>query len=76
MPLELDEQRSDYENELDDDEGPYKEAIPPAPKLQGAIPRNNNSTQQMISSKDVESIDGGNGVPSQNTSPEGKIRRL
>lgn len=73
MPLEMDEQRSDYENELDEDDGPYKEAIPPAPKLQGAIPRNNNnSTQQIISSKDA-SIEGGNGVPSQ--SSEGKERR-
>lgn len=77
MPLELDEQRSDYENELDEDDGPYKEAIPPAPKLQGAIPRNNNnSTQQIITSKDVENIEGGNGVPSQNNSPEGKKNHL
>lgn len=76
MPLELDEQRSDYENELDEDDGPYKEAIPPAPKLQGAIPRNNNSTQQIITSKDAENIEGDNGIPSKNTSTEGKNRRL
>lgn len=47
--MELDEQNqqeSDYDNELDEDDGHYKEAIPPAPKLQGTIPRNDaNSTQ-------------------------------
>lgn len=78
MPLELDEQRSDYENELDEDDGPYKEAIPPAPKLQGAIPRNNNnnSAQQILSSKDTENIEGGYGVPSQSTSTEGKKKKF
>lgn len=42
VPMELDEQNqqeSDYDNELDEDDGHYKEAIPPAPKLQGTIPR-------------------------------------
>lgn len=47
-PLELDEQDHStlaFENELDEDDHIYKEseAIPPAPKLQGAIPRTNNS---------------------------------
>lgn len=49
VPMELDEQNqqeSDYDNELDEDDGHYKEAIPPAPKLQGTIPRTDaNSTQ-------------------------------
>lgn len=53
VPMELDEQNqqeSDYENELDEDDGHYKEAIPPAPKLQGTIPRSdaaNNATQSV-----------------------------
>lgn len=43
-PLETDEhnqQEPTYENELDDDDQHYKEteAIPPAPKIQGRIPR-------------------------------------
>lgn len=47
-PLELDEQDHNapaFENEFDEDDHIYKEseAIPPAPKLQGAIPRTNNS---------------------------------
>lgn len=45
-PLELDEQDQNApasESEFDEDDHIYKEAIPPAPKLQGAIPRTNNS---------------------------------
>lgn len=47
-PLELDEQDQNgpaFESEFDEDDHIYKEseAIPPAPKLQGAIPRANNS---------------------------------
>lgn len=47
-PLELDEQDQNapaFESEFDEDDHIYKEseAIPPAPKLQGAIPRTNNS---------------------------------
>lgn len=55
VPIELDEQNqqeSDYENELDEDDGHYKEAIPPAPKLQGTIPRANDAnSSQTISTK-------------------------
>lgn len=56
VPIELDEQNqqeSDYENELDEDDGHYKEAIPPAPKLQGTIPRANdaNATQTISTKK-------------------------
>lgn len=55
VPMELDEQNqqeSDYENELDEDDGHYKEAIPPAPKLQGTIPRANDAnSSQTISTK-------------------------
>lgn len=49
--METDEQNQQeptYENELDDDDQHYKEseAIPPAPKIQGRIPRTDqkNST--------------------------------
>lgn len=45
-PLELDEHDAPaFESEIDEDDHIYKEseAIPPAPKLQGAIPRSNNS---------------------------------
>lgn len=54
MPSEADEQnqqRSDYDNELDEDDGHYKEAIPPAPKLQGTIPRTDGNTTQTGSTK-------------------------
>lgn len=54
VPIELDEQNqqeSDYENELDEDDGHYKEAIPPAPKLQGTIPRADTNATQTISTK-------------------------
>lgn len=55
VPIELDEQNqqeSDYENELDEDDGHYKEAIPPAPKLQGTLPRANDAnSSQTISTK-------------------------
>ncbi|XP_055301870.1 uncharacterized protein LOC129568237 [Sitodiplosis mosellana] len=54
VPIELDEQNqqeSDYENELDEDDGHYKEAIPPAPKLQGTIPRSDSNTTQTITTK-------------------------
>lgn len=47
-PLELDELDQNapaFESEFDEDDHIYKEseAIPPAPKLQGAIPRTNDS---------------------------------
>lgn len=54
VPIELDEQNqqeSDYDNELDEDDGHYKEAIPPAPKLQGNIPRASANATQTISAK-------------------------
>lgn len=48
-PLELDEQDHNApENELDEDDHIYKEAIPPAPKLQGATPRTNISSATTI----------------------------
>lgn len=54
VPIELDEQNqqeSDYENELDEDDGHYKEAIPPAPKLQGTLPRSDTNGTQTITMK-------------------------
>lgn len=54
VPMELDEQNqqeSDYENELDEDDGHYKEAIPPAPKLQGTIPRSDGNATQSTATK-------------------------
>lgn len=55
--MELDEQNqeSDYENELDEDDGHYKEAIPPAPKLQGTIPRSDSNSTQTIATKNKPS---------------------
>lgn len=47
-PLESDEQSQlepTFENELDEDDHMFK-AIPPAPKLQGTIPRNDSNTTQ------------------------------
>lgn len=61
VPIELDEQNqqeSDYDNELDEDDGHYKEAIPPAPKLQGTIPRADANATQTISTK--KQANGGN----------------
>lgn len=61
--MELDEQsqqESDYENELDEDDGHYKEAIPPAPKLQGTIPRSNSNATQTITSKNGSTANDGN----------------
>lgn len=49
--MALDEQESDYENELDEDDGHYKEAIPPAPKLQGTIPRSDGNATQTTATK-------------------------
>lgn len=51
--MELDEQEPDYENELDEDEGHYKEAIPPAPKLQGTIPRSDSNATQKTAAKNT-----------------------
>lgn len=56
-PLESDEQNQIepiFENELDDDDHLYK-AIPPAPKLQGTIPRSElNTTQNMKSNAESD----------------------
>lgn len=74
MPMELDEQnqqKSDYENELDEDDGHYKEAIPPAPKLQGAIPRTETNSTQVILTKGGSTIDA-NTVPNPHSFSEGK----
>lgn len=63
VPIELDEQNqqeSDYENELDEDDGHYKEAIPPAPKLQGTIPRTDSNSTQTIATKTSSTASGDN----------------
>lgn len=77
MPLERDEQNqqqeSDYENELDEDDGHYKEAIPPAPKLQGTIPRTQTNSTQIDLTKDVSMI-AMNPTPKSNDIHSGKYR--
>ncbi|XP_031633868.1 uncharacterized protein LOC116347430 [Contarinia nasturtii] len=68
VPMELDEQNqqeSDYENELDEDDGHYKEAIPPAPKLQGTVPRSDSNA----------TIAKGNGIDSVDTNNSDSIQR-
>lgn len=37
-----------FENELDEDDHLYKEAIPPAPKLQGTLPRSDTNATQGV----------------------------
>lgn len=75
LPMELDEQsqqESDYENELDEDDGHYKEAIPPAPKLQGTIPRSEtNATQTIITKNNPTGIDANRSVENQKSFSEG-----
>lgn len=78
VPIEMDEQNqqqeSDYENELDEDDGHYKEAIPPAPKLQGTIPRSNTNTTLTITNKNA-AADSSNSdsVQNQKSFSEGKF---
>lgn len=77
VPIELDEQNqeSEYENELEEDDGHYKEAIPPAPKLQGTIPRSDSNTTQTITTKSDDSSDANNSdsVQNQRSFSEGKL---
>ena len=80
MPIELDEQNqqeSEYENELDEDDGHYKEAIPPAPKLQGTIPRSDSNTTQTITTKSSTSSSGdannSDSVQNQRSFSEGRL---
>lgn len=80
VPMELDEQNqqeSDYDNELDEDDGHYKEAIPPAPKLQGTIPRSNSNTTQTITTKTSATASGdtnsSDSVQNQRSFSEGKF---
>lgn len=73
IPLELDEQNqleSDSDNDLDEDDGHYiLNAIPPAPKLQGTIPRNGDTnTTQLTSNKAIDT----NLLDNQRTFAEGK----
>lgn len=77
IPLELDEQNqteSAYENELDEDDGHYKEseAIPPAPKLQGTVPRTETNITHLIDKGSTTNIV--NGVTqNQYSFPDGKL---
>lgn len=41
--------------ELDEDDTLYKEAVPPAPKLQGTIPRGDTNSSQTASTKSTQS---------------------
>lgn len=79
VPIDLDEQNqqeSEYENELDEDDGHYKEAIPPAPKLQGTIPRSDSNTTQTIATKSSTTTSGDannpDSVHNQRSFSEGK----
>lgn len=83
VPMELDEQNqqeSDYENELDEDDGHYKEAIPPAPKLQGTIPRSDSNTTQTITTKTIANASGdtnhSDSVQNQRSFSEGKLIKI
>lgn len=73
IPLELDEHNqpeSDYDNDLDEDDGHYNlNAIPPAPKLQGTLPRNGDSNATQITSKGIDAI---NSLDNQRTFADGK----
>lgn len=79
IPLELDEQNqteSAYENELDEDDAHYKEseAIPPAPKLQGAIPRTETNSTQSITTKGGSITGSVTGITlNEHTFHEGKL---
>lgn len=58
----MDEQTQDeprFENEIDEDDHLYKEseAIPPAPKLQGTIPRTNSNTNNSIHVSNIKNND-------------------
>lgn len=73
IPLELDEQNqpeSDYDNDLDEDDGHNLNAIPPAPKLQGTLPRNGDSNSTQISSKGADAV---NSLDNQRTFADGKL---
>lgn len=78
--MELDEQNqqeSDYDNELDEDDGHYKEAIPPAPKLQGTIPRSDSNSTQTVTTKTSATASGdtnsSDSVQNQRSFSEGKF---
>lgn len=74
VPMESDEQNqqeSDYENELDEDDGHYKEAIPPAPKLQGTIPRADSNSTQTITSKGNGDNNSSDSIQNQRSFSEG-----
>lgn len=76
VPMESDEQnqqKSDYENELDEDDGHYKEAIPPAPKLQGTIPRSDSNATQMVGTKNNASGDKSDSVQNAKPFSEGRF---
>lgn len=74
-PLELDElnqPESDYDSDLDEDDGHYNlNAVPPAPKLQGTVPRSGDSNTTQIASNKAN--DGNlNLLSNQRTFTEGK----
>lgn len=86
--MEFDEQHQQeptYENELDDDDQHYKEteAIPPAPKIQGRIPRTDqkNNSLAFDVGTNVNDAAGGGGTPAdsvlmqnQKTISSGKLK--
>lgn len=80
--MELDEQNqqeSDYDNELDEDDGHYKEAIPPAPKLQGTIPRTDANSTQTANTKNGATATGdalnSDSVQNHKSFSEGKLQQ-
>lgn len=79
IPLETDEQNqqeSDYDNDLDEDDGHYNmNAIPPAPKLQGkTVPRTGDAnTTQITATKNANSNENNNSIENQRTFAEGNI---
>lgn len=77
IPLEVDEQNqpeSDYDSDLDEDDGHYNlNAVPPAPKLQGTVPRSGDSnTTQVASNKAIDANGNLNLLSNQRTFAEGE----